>query len=269
MKFPILAAILIAACVSACLGQTTDASPEFSSGVQLYQAHNYHDAVKQLKKAVKKSKDNADAWYYLGLALLKDPKSLKDGSKALETANALHLNWAPGLTAFAYALLLRNNLEDAKRKAEEALRLDDKNVEALYVVGVVHVRKGERDAGLKAAQAAIDLDPQFAPAHLLKSQALVTFSRDVLIADPAASPDDRKAVWAEAAESLETYLRLAPNTVDKEAWQSQLEGLRFFSRRSTPGDPEFVYSGKDVTTKARVLAKPEPSYTEPARSNGI
>jgi TonB family protein len=35
------------------------------------------------------------------------------------------------------------------------------------------------------------------------------------------------------------------------------------------GDPNKIYSGKDVSSKARVLSKPEPQYTEEARKNQI
>jgi TonB family protein len=35
------------------------------------------------------------------------------------------------------------------------------------------------------------------------------------------------------------------------------------------GDPNRVYSGKDVSSKARVLSKPEPQYTEEARKNQV
>jgi len=35
------------------------------------------------------------------------------------------------------------------------------------------------------------------------------------------------------------------------------------------GDPNRIFSGKDVTSKARVLSKPEPQYTEEARKNAV
>jgi TonB family protein len=35
------------------------------------------------------------------------------------------------------------------------------------------------------------------------------------------------------------------------------------------GDPNRIFSGKDVSQKARVLSKPEPQYTEEARKNQI
>ena len=35
------------------------------------------------------------------------------------------------------------------------------------------------------------------------------------------------------------------------------------------GDPNRIFSPKDVTSKARVLSKPEPQYTEEARKNQV
>lgn len=35
------------------------------------------------------------------------------------------------------------------------------------------------------------------------------------------------------------------------------------------GDPNRIFSGKDVSSKARVLSKPEPQYTEEARKNAV
>ncbi len=63
------------------------------------------------------------------------------------------------------------------------------------------------------------------------------------------------------------FLQLEPNAKNKETWLTQLESLRF---HATPKDKrseaEQVYSGKEVTTKARVTAKPEPRYTQQARN---
>lgn len=46
-----------------------------------------------------------------------------------------------------------------------------------------------------------------------------------------------------------------------------LESLRFHATPADKrGEAEQVYSGKQVTSKARVTAKPEPQYTEQARN---
>jgi hypothetical protein len=39
--------------------------------------------------------------------------------------------------------------------------------------------------------------------------------------------------------------------------------------RGAGDDPNKIFSGKDVTSKARILSKPEPQYTEEARKNQI
>jgi TonB family protein len=99
---------------------------------------------------------------------------------------------------------------------------------------------------------------------LLKSQALVGFFGDVLVQKEKESGEERTARFTEAADALEKYLLLDPIAKDRGIWTDQLDSLRFFSRRTTKS-ADGVFSGKDVTTKARVLKKPEPAYTEEAR----
>jgi len=41
------------------------------------------------------------------------------------------------------------------------------------------------------------------------------------------------------------------------------------SRGNDPEDPDHIYPPQQVTERARVLAKPEPQYTEEARRNSI
>ena len=72
-----------------------------------------------------------------------------------------------------------------------------------------------------------------------------------------------------AAEALSRYLELNPNSENKSTWTEQLESLRFFVNSRKPGEDQLVFSGKEVTTKARVLSKPEPPYTNEARAMGV
>ena len=265
-----LAFLLVTGSAYSCCAQASQAaSPELLNGVRLFESGKYKEAVATLKEVTKKNSNDANAWFYLGRALLKTPKSLKDATKALEKANALHPNWPAAHTILAYALLLRNKSDDADREANAALGLDGNIAEAFYILGVVRLRKGQRDAAVEKAEAAIKLKPDFASPYLLKSQALVDFFADVLTSDPRSSSAESKARWVQAAESLEKYLALAHETEDQEYWKTQLENLRFFSNRPKPGDPDYVYGGNELTTKARVLSKPEPSYTQAARDNGV
>lgn len=60
-----------------------------------------------------------------------------------------------------------------------------------------------------------------------------------------------------------------PDSEEKDLWTAQLEALRYHARAGGPGVSRETYTGKEVTTKARVLSKPEPAYTERARSQGV
>jgi TonB family protein len=237
-------------------------------GIELYNQKKYGEAAELLKQAVKKNKSDADAWYYLGLALLQNPRTYRESSKAFETATKLRPTFADAHAGFAYLLLIRNKNDDAAREARAALALDAKIADAYYVLGVTRLRAGAKEEALQNAETAIRLRPQIAPAYLLKSQALVPFLLDDVLSSEAVS-EGKKDRLREAAEALEKYLQLIPNDSNRATWEQQLESLRVHAHTSKPGEKNLVFSGREVTTKARVISKPEPIYTEEARANGV
>ena len=265
-----LALLVVTLAVSA-FAQTgsADSSTQRLRGIELYRQKNYREAAGALKQATKKDKADADAWYYLGLAYLQDPKALKDASKAFETAAKLRPNFADAHTGLSYALLLRNKTDDAAREAKAAIDIDSTIAGAYYILGVTRLRVGAKEEALRNAEAAIKLQPQLAAAYLLKSQALASFVGDALISEVEDSSEGRKARYRQAADALEKYLALNPNDDKNHTWTEQLESLRYYLDSPKPGEHKLVFSGKEVTTKARVLSKPEPSYTEAARTNGV
>ena len=238
-------------------------------GIELYHQKRYSEAANLLKQVITKNKTDADAWYYLGLALITDPKSWKEASKAFETAVKLRPNFAAAHTGLAYALMLRNKTDAAAREARAALEIDSAISDAYYVLGVTRLRAGAREDALKNAEAAIKLQPNVGAAYLLKSQALVSFLGDVLVGEVEDSADDRMARNRAAAEALARYLELNPNSENKNTWTEQLESLRFLVNSRKPGEEQQVFSAKEVTTKVRVLSKPEPQYTNDARAMGV
>ena len=78
-----------------------------------------------------------------------------------------------------------------------------------------------------------------------------------------------KPELADAADSAEQYLALSPKLSKKKSqeWRDRADILRFFATQTAAGLE--IYSGKQVTTKARVISKPEPTYTEDARKNQV
>jgi TonB family protein len=170
--------------------------------------------------------------------------------------------------AFAYVLLKRNRNDDAGREAKTALAIAP-STEAYYLLGAYFLRTGERDEAVRNADMAIGMQPLYAPPYLLKSQALVSYFGDVLISEPPASSEERRARFRQAAGALEKYLELSPNADNRETWREQLESLHFYVDSEKPGEPKRAFGGKELTTKARVLSKPEPTYTDAARAGEV
>ena len=91
-------------------------------GIALYQQGDAKDAVKALREAVKQHQDDADAWYYLGLALSLE-LNLKDARQAFEKAVMVRPDFALARAAYAYALMLEDRWPEAEVEAERTLRI--------------------------------------------------------------------------------------------------------------------------------------------------
>lgn len=258
-------------------------SEDRKHAIELYRQGQFGDASRLLRKVVKDKRSDEEGWYYLGLSLVHQDKRAKDAAKAFETALKVRPNFAAARAGLSYSFLLRNKPNDAIREAKAALTIDPSIVEAHYIIGVVRMNSGNAEDALTEAKEANRLNPKFPAAYLLKSQALlgvyVKSARN--ISPPTApSPEQRverrkkraesEAVFKEAAESLETYLELDPDA-STGIWREQLATLKIFAGYGADklNISEPVSYGDDVTTKARVLEKPEPVYTESARRSAV
>lgn len=259
-----IAAIVLLVSASCVFGQGLKpiTNPELTPVVQLIRQGESKKARELLKKAVKKNKTDGEAWYYLGIAHLQ----LNDFKKASDAfKNAIQAR--PDLAAmahagYAYALVLRNELDKAVISANTALNLDPKNIEAIYTLGIVDLRRGARTEAISKADTIIALQPDFAPAYLLKNQALLSFG--TALYTTSVSKAERQIRYRYAAEALEKYLQLETDPREVASWKEQLETLKFHG--GIGGD---VYTGREVSTKARLISKPEPVYTEKARNEQI
>jgi len=252
------------------------AAAERERGVESYRQGNIKAAVKALRAAVKQDKADADAWYFLSLALNRDGET-KDARKAVERSVKLRPNFAPARAGFAYFLLLSNKLADALREAEATLALDAHNAEAHYVASVVHLRRDAPDKALESIQAALAAKPDFAAALQWKSHVLLElYSRKTDYVENE-SPEERARrtkgtgdLLKEAADSLDKYLKLNPSPKNEDVWRQQLATLRTYAQNTGGNVPTYertVFFPNQVTTKARILSRPEPQYTPEARKN--
>jgi TonB family protein len=250
----------------------TETFKEREAGIASYRSGNLKQAIKSLREATKKNKNDESAFYYLGLAL-SDSLEMKEASKAFEQTIRLKPDFGPAHTGLAYTLLFTSKARDAESQARYALSVDRTDAQANYIVGIILHRRLQCREALEHAELALTTDPKFAPAYLLKSQALLCFNnrRDLKQAGVTGNQPEASTVASrstEAANSLEKYLELKPDVSDAAFWRTQLEELRFHAQSANSGKERTIFSGAEVGTKARVLAKPEPSYTEPARRAG-
>ena len=262
-----VAALLLLSTPNSSLAITTSAqapptanAEERQRGMELYRQGKFSEAANLLRKALRQNKADDEAWYYLGVVLLHQPKEVKNASKAFESALKLRPDFAQAHAGLSYTLLLRNKPSEAIREALAGLSIDPKIAEAHYVIAMVRLREGSTEEAVHHVEEALNINPQLAPAYLLKSQALISF-----LSVPPASPGETRVIrFRDAADALEKYLQLNP--AEKETWADQLEALRFYI--STKKGSNLANSA-EVTTKVRILSKPEPTYTDEARRNQV
>jgi TonB family protein len=228
-------------------------SAETARGIKLYQQGDTENAIEVLKEVVKKRRDDADAWYYLGLSYNR-AGYMAAARPAFQMVIDLRPDLASAHAYLAYTLLIANRTDAAASEAVYAIGLGEKTAQLHYIIGEKFLRHGELEKALEKANAALEIDPGFSSAIILKSLALVGLKRP-----------------REAAEALGSPL-FVNSPGNSPAWRWQLEELRRLINTTSANrsdNPARIFTGREVTTKVRILTEPQPSYTDEARRAGI
>jgi TonB family protein len=244
---------------------------EIQSGVGYYRAGNDAEAITTLNAALKKQKDSADGWHFLGLAQSRAGAD-KRARKSFEKAVALRPDYLLSRTSLASTLLTQNDLAGAEREAKYALTLDAKSPDAHVILGNLRLRADAPAEALRESETALRLNPDFPLGHLLKSQALLNlFAQMELrrIKEGVDSPAAKRAeLLGNAAESLAAYLRFNLKPEETQLWQGQLEALRYFADRVKQPD-ESNTNRLGETLRLKVLHREKLRYTEEAKVAGV
>jgi TonB family protein len=274
---------------SAAAAQAGASDDGLERGKQMLAHGDAVGAAAVLKAAAERRKTDADAWYQLGLALTRAGKP-KEARKAFESALKLRPDWPEASAGIAVSLLLLDKAGDAEREARRALAADPQQADAHYVVAAVRYREEKYDDALAEAEAALRANPDFGTAALLAADSLLNAYLDeserqarLYPLGPGAGKDEIrlmmekrapalapfKTKMRELAERLDAFAAARPNDPQAGAWREQAETLRIYGRRPGESAPADIYSTNEVTTKAVILFKPEPSYTEEARQDHV
>lgn len=267
---PVVSVIVITAAGNA-FSQTPvlSSTPEFADLAKLIREGRNEQVFEELKQTVKNNELSAGAWYLLGIAYLQH-NDFKKSSSAFNRAIELQPDLAASAKAqFAYAQVLRNKLKIALPSVENALEIDPNNIDALYAMAALDLRIRGRDDAVKHADAIIAQKPDLAEAYLLKSTALLGFKGNVISIQDE-TKQERVQRYQAATNALEQYLKLANDPRATQAWGEQLESLKFYASQELAGreSPE-VYSVRELTTKPRLIEKPEPSFTDAATAEQV
>ncbi len=161
----------------------------------------------------------------------------------------------------AIALYKQGDAESAVTALRAVVKRQPDDIGAWHYLGLALEQKGDRNGAKKAHEKAAKLGDTALAAQLDKAPAGKDIGRAVMMI---------RSELVAAAESAERYLALNAklSKSKREEWNLRASSLRGFAELATNDDLK-LYSGKEVTTKARVLHKPEPTYTEEARRHQI
>ena len=224
-------------------------------GIDLYQQGDAAGTIKILKEVVKKHPEDADAWYYLGLAF-NSQGMIGQARPQFEHLIQLRPESADAHAKLAYALIVADQPQKAMTMAQRAIELGDQSPEDRYALAEASFRMASAEKAVEEADAALIMNPDFLPALITKSLAHFTLKQ-----------------YTEAAGSLEKFLAKSPDNFDADTWREQLKVMQEQAAAASttiqPAVETTTFNAKTVTQKARVLSKPEPQYTEAARLAGV
>ena len=156
----------------------------------------------------------------------------------------------------AVELLNAGDVAGAVNSLRAATKTNKNDLQSWHWLGVALERQGKSSDARKAHEQAAKLGEALL-INEVESARLEEFGNTIAQLKPQ---------LALASESADAYLRLGGNLSKSKAaeWKDRADFLRDYKDYPQISGLT-IYKSKEVTTKARVLAKPEPTYTEEAR----
>ena len=254
-------------------------------------------SLQELRQSVAgEAMKDPEAWFRLGIAY-NVAGDTNEARKAFRQAVKLRSGFAAARAGVAYTFFVEGKLKEAHKEAAQATRLlwgrgtpSREDRIAYFVYGVIDGEVRSRAASAELAKIERELakrpnDPRW---HLRKAYALLRVSPTgaTLPPDPVPperpsepSPEERaqrdardaayQKRYAEIAAAFEKYLSLGPRDADATFVRGQIEALRFYAQPLQVRGAENIFFPTDAKTRAVILSKPDPGFTQEARENNV
>ncbi len=184
------------------------------------------------------------------------------------------------ILANANSLLQKNQIKEAKKEIEKALKLDRKSAEAYLFLSVAYKQENKRSEAIKQARKALKLRPNFVNGHYILA-VLLYENNEVTKAE-----EELNITFQQGATFSNAYVLKGLLAMERQKFQSALEAYQEASRlrtntaEDTENLPEKIFLLKSliefeqhkkdasyITPKS--LNRPRPEYTEEARSKRV
>jgi Tfp pilus assembly protein PilF len=198
---------------SAAMAKNKALNDAFNGGMTAMQGKDYQGAADQFTKAAEIDPKQPAIWAnmaesYSSLANAKTgaerDQALGKAGEAYQKALELKPDDAGMHNNYALALAKMKKIPEAQAELAKAAQLDPAGGGKYYYnLGAVMVNTGQQDAALDAFKKAIEMDPNYAPAHFQYATALSSKMQT--------TPDGKIIPPPGMKEALEKYLQLDPN----------------------------------------------------------
>jgi tetratricopeptide (TPR) repeat protein len=206
--FALLISISVATSSVAISGATPFIKFDWERAVSLYKQGQFREAIAEFRKVLEEAPDHPDSWKFIGLSYyqIKDYKSaIQPLEKALELKRKDNRNDPDLYRALGQSHMLIKDYDKALPYFETLVRIQMNVASNFYLLGVTYANLNRAEAASEAFQKAVKLDPKDADSWYYLG---VAHFRESLLRQGANESDEKKAnSYFEEAARVATSLK--------------------------------------------------------------
>ena len=164
----------------------------------------------------------------------------------------------------AYLYLKKGKFNSAIKLAEDSVLLNPDDYRNYYVLGYSYFKIEKNAEAIEWIDKLIEIKPNYAEAYFLKNKALK------LPSDVETDSKEAKEFYKKKRSYFIKFLTMVAESPDSNYWKNQRKSVKFFAdyykkQENLNEDDEEDENKIGI----KILSKPKPSYTDPARQASI